>query len=106
MLNYILLQASATGGHSMQQFILIGGIILVFYFFMVRPQQKRQKEQRVFLEQIKKGEHVTTIGGIHGKVYEVAEDTVTLEVDNKGSKITISKGAISLESTKRHTKKK
>jgi preprotein translocase subunit YajC len=74
-------------------------MLLVFYFFMIRPQQKRKKEQRTFLEKIRKGEQVITIGGIHGKVYDVAEDTLTLEIDNKGSKITISRGAIALEAT-------
>ena len=106
MLNNILLEATAKSGVPIQQIALIGSVILVFYFFMIRPQQRRQKEQRNFLEQIKKGEQVVTIGGIHGKVYEVTDDLVTLEIDNKGSKLSVSKGAISIESTKRHTKKK
>ncbi len=105
MLNYILLQVTSNEGSSIHQYILIGIIVLVFYFFMIRPQQRRQKEQRNLLEQIKKGEQLVTIGGIHGKVYEVAEDTVTLEVDNKGSKLTVSKGAISLESSRGKSKK-
>ena len=106
MLNNILLEATAKSGVPIQQIALIGSVILVFYFFMIRPQQRRQKEQRNLLEQIKKGEQVVTIGGIHGKVYEVTDDLVTLEIDNKGSKLSVSKGAISIESTKRHTKKK
>lgn len=106
MLNSLFSQATSTEGNLMHQFILIGGILLVFYFFMIRPQQKRQKNQRTFLEKIKKGEQVITIGGIHGKIYDVADDTVTLEVDSKGSKITISRSAISLDSTKRHAQKK
>jgi preprotein translocase subunit YajC len=106
MLNYLLLDASFTEGSSTHQFVLIGGMLLVFYFFMIRPQQKRKKEQHTFLEKIKKGEQVITIGGIHGKVYDVAEDTLTLEVDSKGAKITIARSAISLDSTKKHTQKK
>lgn len=106
MLNSILLDASVTEESSTHQFVLIGGMLLVFYFFMIRPQQKRKKEQRTFLEKIKKGEQVITIGGIHGKVYDVAENTLTLEIDNKGSKITISRGAIALDSTKQHAQKK
>ena len=100
MLNVLLSQAASTEGSSMPQLILLGGILVVFYFFMIRPQQKRQKDQRNFLEKIKKGEQIITIGGIHGKVYEVADDTVTLEVDSKGAKITVSKSAISIDSTK------
>ena len=106
MLNSILLDAPVTEGGSVSQFILIGSMLLVFYFFMIRPQQKRKKEQRTFLEKIKKGEHVITIGGIHGKVCDITGDTLTLEVDNKGSKITIARGAISLDSTKQHARKK
>ena len=105
MLNFLLLQANNEGG-SMYQAIMIGSMLVVFYFFMIRPQQKRRKEQRTLLEELKKGTQVVTIGGIYGKVHDVSEDTVTLEVDNKGAKITVAKGAISLDSTKRHTQKK
>ena len=98
MLNFILLQAANTEGNSTYQFILIGSMLFVFYFFMIRPQQKQKREQRTFLEQIKKGQQVITIGGIHGKVYDMTGDTLTLEIDSKGSKITIDKGAISLNS--------
>lgn len=105
MLNYILLEATSKSGIPIQQIFLIGSVALVFYFFMIRPQQRRQKEQQGFLEQIKKGESVVTIGGIHGKIYEIADDLVTLEIDNKGSKLTVSKGAISIESTRRYNKR-
>jgi preprotein translocase subunit YajC len=106
MLNSLLLDVPFMEGSSFHQPILIVSMLLVFYFFMIRPQQKRKKEQRTFLEKIKKGEQVITIGGIHGKVYDVAEDTLTLEIDNKGSKITVSRGAIALENTKQHAQKK
>ena len=105
MLNLLLLEATGTQGN-MPQFILLGGILVVFYLFMIRPQQRRQKEQRSFLEKMKKGTRVVTIGGIHGKLYEMADDTVTLEIDNKGTKMIFSKGAISLDSTKQHAAKK
>lgn len=106
MFHSILLDAASTGSNSMHQFMLIGGMLLVFYFFMIRPQQKRQKEQRSFVEQMKKGTPVVTIGGIHGKIYEVTDDTVTLEIDSKGTKMTVSKSAISLDSTKQYASKK
>ena len=105
MLNSLLLEAVSTRAN-VPQFILLGGIFAVFYLFMIRPQQRRQKEQRNFLEKMKKGSPVVTIGGIHGKIHEVADATVTLEVDNKGTKMIFSKGAISLDSTKQHTAKK
>lgn len=63
---------------------------------MIRPQQKKQKETKKFIEDIKKGDEVVTIGGIHGKVYSVDGDTVLLELD-KGLKVKVEKSAISLD---------
>lgn len=106
MLDSLLLQVGNAEGRTVYQFMLIGGMLLVFYVFMVRPQQRRRKDQQVFLEELKKGAQVVTIGGIHGKVYAVSDDTLTLEVDNRGSKITVSKDAISLDTTRQHMQKK
>ena len=106
MFSSMLSQLANAEGSSIQQYILLGGILLVFYFFMIRPQRRRQKDQRTFLENLKKGTPIVTIGGIHGKVHEVADDTVVLEIDSKGTKITISRSAISIDSTQRHTRKK
>lgn len=105
MLNSLLLAILGLSESFVHQVTLIGGMLLVFYFFMIRPQQKRKKEQRTFLDKMKKGEPVVTIGGIHGKVYDVAEDTLTLETDNKGSKLTVSRSAVSLDATKVHAQK-
>ncbi len=55
-------------------------IIVVFYFFMIRPQMKRQKEIRKFRESLAKGDKVVTTGGIYGKIVEVKETTIILEV--------------------------
>lgn len=101
MNNWILLQAGGASG-IMGQVFLFGSIILIMYFFMIRPQQKKQKETKSFLESIKKGDSVVTIGGIHGKVYAVEGETITLELD-KGLKIVVEKSAISADFTKRAT---
>ena len=55
-------------------------IIVVFYFFMIRPQMKRQKEIRKFRESLAKGDKVVTTGGIYGKIVEVKETTIILEI--------------------------
>ena len=55
-------------------------IIGVFYFFMIRPQSKRAKEERKFREGLQKGDRIVTTGGIHGKIIEVQETTVIIEV--------------------------
>ncbi|ODS77592.1 MAG: preprotein translocase subunit YajC [Cytophagaceae bacterium SCN 52-12] len=94
MLNSILLQASPGASGGMMQIIMMVGIIAVFYFFMIRPQQKKAKEQRVMIENLKEGDSVVTIGGLHGKVHSVEESTVTLTLD-KGVKLTFEKSSIS-----------
>lgn len=100
MINTVLAQAAAGGGGILGQVFLFGSIILIMYFFMIRPQQKKQKETKKFIEEIKKGDDVVTIGGIHGKVYSVDGDTVQLELD-RGLKVKIEKAAISLDFSKK-----
>lgn len=102
MLDFILLQAQGQGGW-MGNLILIGGIVIIFYFFMVRPQQKKQKDQKTYIESLKKGDQVITIGGLHGKISAVESETVVVEVD-RGVKLTLEKTAISLEASKKFAK--
>ena len=64
----------------MQSLIFLLLIIVVFYFFMIRPQVKKQKEATNFRSSLKKGDRVATTGGIYGKVTDVKERTVTLEI--------------------------
>jgi len=99
----ILLQAQSTqgGGNGMvTNLILFGAIAIIFYFFMIRPQQKKQKDYKRFREEIKKGDDVITIGGLHGKVFSIEDDKIILEVDN-GVKLTFERTAISMESSKK-----
>ncbi|MFD2570902.1 preprotein translocase subunit YajC [Spirosoma soli] len=93
----ILLQA-ATGTPMLYNVLLWVAIIGVFYFFMIRPQQKKQKDQKNFVDNLKKGDNVVTIGGLHGRVASVEGTTVTLEVD-RGVKMTFEKTSISREAT-------
>ncbi|MBD1364244.1 preprotein translocase subunit YajC [Mucilaginibacter sp. ZT4R22] len=81
------------------QFIMFGLIAVVFYFFMIRPQMKKAKDQKKYVEELKKGDKVITTSGIHGKIYEVADTTFLIEVEN-GGRIRFSKSAISLEESK------
>ena len=101
MIVQILAQASSNGqGGGYMQIIFFVGIALVFYFFMIRPQQKKQKDQKKYIEAIQKGDQVVTIGGIHGKVYSVEESTVVVDIDNKGTKVIFEKSALSLDASK------
>jgi len=93
----IFLQAAADGG-MLPQLLMFGAIILVFYFFMIRPQQKKAKDQKKFRDELTKGMQVVTIGGLHGRLTAVNENTVEIEVD-KGVRLIFDKSAISLEAT-------
>lgn len=75
------------------------GIVIVFYFFMIRPQMKKAKDQKKYIEQLKKGDKILTIGGIYGKIAEMKEDgTIIMEVED-GTKMRISKNAVSQDAT-------
>lgn len=98
----IILQAQANNWSFPLMMVLMFGIL---YFFMIRPQQKKAKDQKKFVEEIKKGDYVVTIGGMHGRVAETEDDTFILEVE-RGARIKFSKSAVSMESTKAVANKK
>ncbi|MBJ59430.1 MAG: preprotein translocase subunit YajC [Flavobacteriales bacterium] len=76
-MNIITILLAEEGGNPLIFFVLVFG---VFWFFMIRPQVKKQKQERKFREEIKKGDKVITSGGLHAKVVEVSEKTVKLDV--------------------------
>ena len=88
----ILLQAAGTG---MSSLIMFGMIFAVMYFFMIRPQIKKQKKEREYRSALKKGDKVVTIGGIHGKISDVKEDTFIVEIMS-GNTLKIEKSAVSM----------
>ncbi|MBC8051702.1 MAG: preprotein translocase subunit YajC [Sphingobacteriaceae bacterium] len=96
MIASILLQMSVSGIMNFVPMILI---VIVFYFFMIRPQMSKAKEQKKFVEAIKKGDKVVTTAGIHGRIVDLNESTVVLEVEG-GGKIRFDKSAISLDASK------
>ena len=73
-------------------------IVVIFYFFMIRPQSKKNKELRKFRDSLEKGNKIVTTGGIHGKISEVSDTTVIIEVEG-GGKLKIEKTAIAPELT-------
>ena len=88
----LTLQSPAPGEGGLSFFLLIGGMFLIMYLFMIRPQVKKQKEDKTLGEGLKKGDKVVSIGGIHGKVVDMNERTVLIQVD--GAKIRIEKTAL------------
>ncbi len=94
-MNNILLQAAApvAEGNGWSSILMIVLMFVVIYFFMIRPQQKRQKEIKKFRDSIKTGDKVITAGGIYGKVKDVKDTTILLEIaDNV--RITIDKNSV------------
>jgi preprotein translocase subunit YajC len=96
MISTILLQAAA---NPIMQFLPMILIIVVFYFFMIRPQMKKAKDHKKFVEELKKGDKVVTSAGIHGKIADMNETTFLIEVEG-GTKIRFDKSAISLDASK------
>lgn len=97
---YILLMTPQNtedgGGGGFISFLPLILIVVVFYLFFIRPQMKKSKEQRKFRESLKKGDKVVTIGGIHGKIIELKDTTVLLEIDGQ-NRLTIERSAIAMD---------
>jgi len=97
-----LLMASPQGAEGAQPgplgglmtFLPFIAIIAIFYFLIIRPQNKKQKETQKMLAALKKGDRVVTIGGIHGTIQNVKEQSVVVKVDDS-TKIEFSRSAIS-----------
>ena len=97
----VFLMASPDGGQPNSSFslIMMGAIILVFWLFMIRPQAKKAKDQKKFIENLQKGDKIVTIAGIHGTINKINEDgTFMLEI-NPGSYIKMEKSAVSMDMT-------
>jgi len=98
-LTVIFLQEGAGGFSTL---ILFGGMFLIMYFLMIRPNMRKQKQEKKFQEELKRGDWVVTTSGVHGKVFELAGDTVVLETG--AGKIKFERAAISKDlSTARYS---
>ena len=102
MLHQILLDAplvGQTGSNPYMSFVFIGAMIVVFYFFMIRPQSKKAKDQRTFMESLQKGDKVVTIAGMHGRITKINENgTLEVEIDNN-VKVIMERSGLSMELT-------
>lgn len=95
---FFLLQANATGSSSLVNLIFIVSMFLVFWLLMIRPQAKKQKEQKLFQDSLDKNKDVVTSSGILGRISKIEDIIVTLEVSPKVY-IRVTKNAISKELT-------
>lgn len=92
----VLFLQAAGGG--MSSLVFFGAMLIIFWLFMIRPQMKRQREQRNFLDTIAKGSEVVTASGLLGKITKIDGDIITLEVSPK-TYLRVTKSAISKELT-------
>ncbi len=90
---FVLLMAPKEGQSPLTSLLPLVLIILVFYFFMIRPQMKRQKDLKTYRESLRKGDKVLTTGGIYGKVVDIKDQVIVVEIADK-IRIKVDKSAI------------
>jgi preprotein translocase subunit YajC len=95
---FLMMDPQGKGGSS-GTLIMMGLMILVFWLFMIRPQAKKAKKQKEFINNLQKGDKIVTIAGIHGTVNKVNDDATLLLETSPGSYIKIERSAISMEWT-------
>ena len=86
---------TATSGTSM--LVMVGWIaimLIAMYFLMIRPQRKKQKEEKQMRENLQVGDEVVTIGGIYGRVISLKEDSMVIESKSDHSKLTVARWAL------------
>lgn len=96
---FILMMGGQQGGNPIAQIVPLVLIIVVFYFFMIRPQMKKAKETKKYIESLKVGDKILTIGGIYGTIQKLNEDGTIIMAVEDGSKMKISKNAVSQDAT-------
>lgn len=98
----IFLQAS---GFDMSTMFMLVAFLIIFYFFIMRPQIVRQKKEKKFQEEIKRGAKVVMTSGIHGRIAEINENNNTVVIETGAGKIRFERSAISMELTSNLNKK-
>ncbi|WP_298487715.1 preprotein translocase subunit YajC [uncultured Maribacter sp.] len=83
------------------QFLPMILIFVVAYFFMIRPQMKRQKDERKFAEQLKRGDRIVTKSGLHGKVIDLNDKDASCVIETMAGKLKFDRSAISMEMSKK-----
>jgi preprotein translocase subunit YajC len=92
----LILMAPSEGGGGSSMLIMMLLLIVVFWLFFIRPQMRKTKELQKFRQNLQKGQKIITIGGIHGKIVEIGETTVTIETEGQ-NRLKIEKSAVATE---------
>ena len=85
--------AGGQGGSQYMSIVMLVAIVGIFYFLMIRPQQKRAKEHKNFLESLKKGDKIITSGGLYGTITGITDDAITIEIAEK-VRVKVEKGTV------------
>ena len=93
MITILQAAAPAAKGSSWSMWVMLTLIFVVMWLFMIRPQRKQQKELQAFRDGLKKGDKVMTIGGIYGKVVEIKDNSLLIEIDSN-VKIRVAKSSV------------
>ena len=101
MFTTIFLQASSQ--ESLMNMLPFVAMIAVFYFLIIRPQMRRQKKEKQFQTEIKKGTKIVTTSGIHGKIVEINDTDNTVSIETGAGKIKFERSAISMELSKKYS---
>nr|WP_299069843.1 preprotein translocase subunit YajC [uncultured Allomuricauda sp.] len=83
------------------QFLPLILIFVVAYFFMIRPQMKRQKDEKKFTAELKKGDRIITKSGLHGKIMELNDKDSSCVIETMAGKLKFDRSAISMEMSKK-----
>ncbi len=83
------------------QFLPMILIFVVAYFFMIRPQMKRQKDEKKFSAELKRGDRVITKSGLHGKIMDLNDKDLSCIVETMAGKLKFDRSAISMEMSKK-----
>ncbi len=97
MFQLVLLQKAAAPDAGMSNLIILVLMILVFWLFIIRPQSKKAKQQKNFINELQKGDKIVTIAGIHGTVHKLNDDNTLMMEVSPGSYLKIERQAISME---------
>lgn len=99
MISQIILQ---TGSNTLASFLPFLAMIAVLYFFMLRPQMRKQKKEKTFQTELKRGTKVVTTSGIHGKITDIHTNDNTVTIETGAGKIKFERSAISMELSKKY----
>jgi preprotein translocase subunit YajC len=94
---------NAQGGGGLLTLVPLLAMFAIFYFLLIRPQQKKAKEHRTFLENLKRGDKVVTAGGLYGEITGMTDETITLEIADK-IRVRVGRGYIAQFATKEGSK--